>query len=40
MFWLGLLLLFMQNAVAWHTDDDLMSFVTVRSPEKLGFDTD
>lgn len=30
MFWFGLLLLFSQKVVAWeHTDDDLMSFVTV-----------
>ena len=29
MIWSSLLLLLFQKAVAWHTDDDLMSFVTV-----------
>ncbi|KAJ5168358.1 uncharacterized protein N7482_003952 [Penicillium canariense] len=38
MFWTGLLLLFLQHVVAWHSDDDLMSFVTLPDVRAVKFD--
>ncbi|KAJ6015116.1 hypothetical protein N7540_009707 [Penicillium herquei] len=38
MFWLGVLLLWAQNAVAWHSDDDLMSFKTLPDARAVKFD--
>ncbi|KAJ5949048.1 hypothetical protein N7454_000632 [Penicillium verhagenii] len=40
MFWLGLLLLLTQNVVAWHSDDDLMSFVTLPDVRAVKFNID
>lgn len=37
MFWQGLLLLLAQNVVAWHSDDDLMSFVTLPDARAVKF---
>ncbi|KAJ5679325.1 hypothetical protein N7462_007569 [Penicillium macrosclerotiorum] len=38
MIWYGLLLLCVQNVVAWHSDDDLMSFVTLPDVRAVKFD--
>ncbi|KAJ5631374.1 uncharacterized protein N7484_011474 [Penicillium longicatenatum] len=37
MFWQGILLLLAQNAVAWHSNDDLMSFVTLPDARAVKF---
>ncbi|CEO60254.1 hypothetical protein PMG11_04889 [Penicillium brasilianum] len=37
MLWFGLLLLCLQNVVAWHSDDDLMSFVTLPDVRAVKF---